>query len=201
MARFLIRASDSFKNKLASHEIPGLRWLIDGFNFRDMSRLKEIGPDRLAAEWIVKNGGAIKFDKLSTRFDDFNMLIRATAELDPRVPAEQVHLIEIDATDSSVSGFGCYHFEGLNHIKSVAFIRCKSFQDFGLEYMGRYVGDKLSYLTVESCPRITEYGLEHLKKFTALESLILKDLKNVHRPKETIDSIRRSLPKCDIHYS
>lgn len=49
--------------------------------------------------------GAIKFDKLSTRFEDYNMLIRATAELDPRVPAEQVHLIEIDATDSSVSGW------------------------------------------------------------------------------------------------
>lgn len=24
---------------------------------RDMSRLKEVGPDRLAAEWVVKNNG------------------------------------------------------------------------------------------------------------------------------------------------
>ena len=75
-----------------------------------MSRVKEIGPDRAAAEWIVRCGGTIKFDNLRTPFDDFNALIRATAELDPRIPKEQVHLIEIDARDSSVSGFGCYHF-------------------------------------------------------------------------------------------
>jgi len=201
MSRFLIRASDQLKNKLASHDVPGLRWLIDSFNFRDLSRVKEIGPDRAAAEWIVRCGGTIKFDNLGNRFDDFNALIRATAELDPRIPDQQVHLVEIDATGSSVSGFGCYHFEGLEHIKSVEFIRCKSLQDFGLEYMGNYVGDRLSTLTIESCPRITEYGLEHLKKFNALNSLILKDLKNVHRPKETVESIRRALPKCEIHHS
>uniref|UniRef100_A0A7E4VWJ9 ATP synthase subunit s, mitochondrial n=1 Tax=Panagrellus redivivus TaxID=6233 RepID=A0A7E4VWJ9_PANRE len=201
MSRYIIRASDMVKNKIANHDIIGLRWLIDGFNFRDKSRVKEVGPDRAAAEWIVRNGGNIKFDKLNNRFDDFNVLIRATAELDPRIPSEQVHLIEIDATDSSVSGFGCMHFEGLEHIIAAHFIRCKQLQDFGIQYIGDNVGDRLKLLTLESCPRITEYGLAHLHKFTALESLILKDLKSVYKPEEAIAKLKKNLPYCKIEFS
>ena len=110
MSRILIQAADGLKGKIASHDIFGLRWIIDGFNLVDKSRVKEVGPDRAAAEWIVRNGGKIKFDNLSDVFSDYNALIKATAELDPRIPNEQVHLVEIDATDSSVSGFGCMHF-------------------------------------------------------------------------------------------
>ncbi|KAE9547970.1 hypothetical protein FO519_008822 [Halicephalobus sp. NKZ332] len=200
MSRFFIQAADGLKGKLATHDIFGLRWIIDSFNLVDKSRVKEVGPDRAAAEWIVRNGGKVKFDKLNDVFTDYNVLIKATAELDPRLPAHQVHLVEIDATDSSVSGFGCMHFEGLKHILDVKFVRCKQLHDFGLEYMGNYVGNKVACLTVESCPRITEYGLAHLEKFKALECLTLKDLKRVHKAEDTIEKLKKSLPKCEISY-
>uniref|UniRef100_A0AC34QMU2 Protein arginine N-methyltransferase 1 n=1 Tax=Panagrolaimus sp. JU765 TaxID=591449 RepID=A0AC34QMU2_9BILA len=195
MSRFLIRAADGFKNKLATHDMIGLRWLIDGFNMVDNSRVKDVGPDRAAAEWVVKCGGKVRFDKIGKTFDDFNMLITATADIDPNVPAEQVHLVEIDATDSSISGFGCMHFEGLKHILDVKFIRCRQLQDFGFEYMANHVGNQLVCLTVESCPRITEYGLAHLERFSALEHLLLKDLKRVYKPEVAVQKLKKALPK------
>jgi H+-transporting ATP synthase F0 complex subunit s len=200
MSRLLIRTADRFKNALASHNVPGLKWLIDGFNHYDKERLKEIGPDRLAAEWIVKCGGKVKFDKVRETFEDYNALIRTTAELDPRKPEQVVHVLSIDATDSSISGFGCRHFNGLEHLEDVRFVRCKSLQDFGLEYMGDAIGHRLPFLEIESCPRITEYGLKHLEKFTGLKSLVLNDLRRAHGRDKTLASLEKALPNCDIKY-
>ncbi|KAI6186544.1 hypothetical protein M3Y98_00144200 [Aphelenchoides besseyi] len=152
MSRQIIRLTDSLKNALTSHNIPGLRWLIDSFNYYDKQRVLEVGADRVAAEW--------------TRFDDYNTLIRATAELDPAKPSDACHLVEIDASNSCVSGFGCRHFTGLNHLSHVLFINCKNLQDFGLEEMGKQVGNRLPHLELEKCPRISEYGLKHLETFS-----------------------------------
>lgn len=51
-------------------------------------------------------------------------------------------------------------------LESVRFMRCKNLQDFGLETMGKNVGSTLSHLSIESCPKITEYGLKHLELFS-----------------------------------
>ncbi|KAH7693195.1 Protein C05C8.1 a [Aphelenchoides avenae] len=126
------------------------------------------------------------------------MLIRSTAELDPRKPQGHVHVVSIDATDASISGFGCRHFEGLDHIVDVRLVRCKNLQDFGLEYMGNLVGSRLSALQIESCPKITEFGLRHLHKFSALQSLILHDLRHVYNPDKEVEALRKALPKCEI---
>lgn len=59
-----------------------------------------------------------------------------------------------------------WFIEGLNKLESVKFIRCKNLQDFGLEIMGRHVATNLSHLTIDSCPKISEFGLKHLESFT-----------------------------------
>ncbi|KAI6237100.1 ATP synthase subunit s, mitochondrial [Aphelenchoides besseyi] len=200
MSRQIIRLTDSFKNALTSHNIPGLRWLIDGFNFYDKQRVLEVGADRVAAEWVVRCGGVVKFDRFKTRFDDYNTLIRATAELDPAKPSDACHLVEIDASNSCVSGFGCRHFTGLNHLSRVLFINCKNLQDFGLEEMGKQVGSRLPHLELEKCPRISEYGLKHLETFSGLKTLKLKNLPNVYKPQRSIDSLKKALPNCEVHY-
>lgn len=61
MLRYVGRLSDQLKNALVSHNVPGLKWLIDGFNYYDIQRVREIGADRVAAEWIVRCGGKIRF--------------------------------------------------------------------------------------------------------------------------------------------
>ncbi|KAK6051912.1 hypothetical protein COOONC_10583 [Cooperia oncophora] len=164
MSRFLIRQQEKFVQALGKHNIPGLRWLLEGFNYYDISRVKEVGPDRAAAEWIVRCGGAVKFDKIADTFNDYNALIKRCAELDPRVPADNVKVTHIHAVDASVTGYGCRHFAGLSGIKEVEFVRCDNLHDFGLEYMAKAVGAHLELLKIDGCRRITEFGLAHLEK-------------------------------------
>ncbi|MFH4980290.1 hypothetical protein AB6A40_006999 [Gnathostoma spinigerum] len=192
---------DRFVKALGRHDLPGLRGLLEGFNYYDRARVKEVGADRAAAEWIVRCEGEIKFDKFKKYISDYNKLIKETADIDPRVPSEQVHLVSINACDASITGYGCRHFAGLHHLIDVRFIRCRNLHDYGLEYMCDAVAKSLKYLQIESCPRITEFGLEHLTKLTNLESLILHDLHRVHGQDDVRKLLNSALPKCNIQYS
>lgn len=191
---------DRLRRAVGAHDFPGLRGLLEGFNYYDRDRVKEVGPDRAAAEWIVRCEGKVTLDKFAEPFVDYNELIRKTAELDPRKPTDQVHVVSIDASDSSVTGFGCRHFAGLHHLVDVRFIRCKNLHDHGFDYMGDAVGTTLRYLQIESCPKITELGLEHLKKFSGLRSLLLIDLCRVYNKPQVLSALRETLPKCDIQF-
>uniref|UniRef100_A0A9J2QAA2 Mitochondrial ATP synthase regulatory component factor B n=1 Tax=Ascaris lumbricoides TaxID=6252 RepID=A0A9J2QAA2_ASCLU len=227
---------DRLRRAIGAHDLPGLRGLLEAFVIcsYDRERVKEVGADRAAAEWIVRCEGKVKFDKLDDLFIDYNELIKKTAELDPRKESDQVHVVSIDATDSSVTGYGCRHFglftalkrllrreaatenrsfrlrgdcyarlfilAGLSHLKDVRFIRCRNLHDYGLDYMGDAVGKTLLFLQIESCPRITEFGLENLVKFSGLRSLILHDLKRVHGKENVLKMLRKALPHCDVRY-
>lgn len=196
----MIRQQEKFVQALGKHNIPGLRWLLEGFNYYDVSRVKEVGPDRAAAEWIVRCGGAVKFDKIEDTFDDYNALIKRTAELDPRVPNDNVKVTHILAVDASVTGYGCRHFDGLQGIQEVRFIRCDNLHDFGLEYMANAVGTRLGFLEIDGCRRITEFGLVHLEKCSGLKTLLLRNLKAVHGRENVLRKLKTALPKTEIHY-
>ncbi|KAI6189973.1 ATP synthase subunit s, mitochondrial [Aphelenchoides bicaudatus] len=200
MSRHLIRFGDQLKNAIASHNVPGLKWLIDGFNYYDIQRVREVGADRACAEWVVRCGGSVKFDKFKDTFNDYNTLIRVTAELDPAKPSGQVSIVNIDASNSCVSGFGCRHLNGLKGLETLTFARCKNLQDFALETVGNEVGSTLSHLKLEACPRITEFGLKHLKTFTGLKTLTIKDLPRVYKPERSKQEIEKALPNCQIDF-
>nr|CDJ86903.1 ATP synthase subunit s, mitochondrial-like [Haemonchus contortus] len=176
MARFLIRQQEKFVQALGKHNIPGLRWLLEGFNYYDISRVKEVGPDRAAAEWIVRCGGAVK------------------------IPADNVKVTNIYAVDASVTGYGCRHFEGLLGIKEVHFIRCDNLHDFGLEYMAKAVGTHLEILEIDGCRRITEFGLAHLELCSGLKSLLLSNLKAVHGKDKVLAKLKAALPNTEIRH-
>lgn len=71
------------------------------FNFRvDEFRLQKVGPDRCCAEWVLKNGGAVKFkvqDKIITDYNDL-------APEDSSLIWDQ--LIEIYAKGASLNNLG-----------------------------------------------------------------------------------------------
>ncbi|PAV60679.1 hypothetical protein WR25_14435 [Diploscapter pachys] len=163
-SRNLMQFKDNMARVIGQQDIPGLRWLLEGFNIYDKERVKEVGPDRAAAEWIVRCEGSVKFDRIEDVFTDYNALIKRCAELDPRVPADDVRVVLIDATDSCVTGYGCKHFENLRGIQEVRFVRCRNLHDWGLEIMADHVGDRLQLLEINSCPRITEFGIKHLHR-------------------------------------
>ena len=123
MARFLIKQQEKVTQALGQHNLPGLRWLLEGFNYYDRERVKEVGPDRAAAEWVVRCGGSVKFDRIDDTFSDYNALIKRCAELDPRRPEDDVRLTSILAVDASITGYGCRHFANLKGIEDVRFVR------------------------------------------------------------------------------
>ncbi|CAI4229780.1 unnamed protein product [Auanema sp. JU1783] len=201
MKNLIFRQQEKVIQALGQHNIPGLRWLLEGFNYYDVQRVKDVGPDRAAAEWIVRCGGSITFDKIDDSFSDYNALIKRTAELDPRLPQDNVKLTDIDASHSSVTGFGCRHFKGLSGLQNVRFAHCKNLHDFGLETMGEHVGGHLKSLELGSCRRISEFGLAHLKLFKKLEVLKLYDLTGVYKISRSLDQLHEALPNTDIKYS
>ncbi|KAL3120661.1 hypothetical protein niasHT_007953 [Heterodera trifolii] len=196
MARsFVGFAFDAFKRRLGAHDFPFLRGFIHGFNYYDVQRVKQIGAERAAAEWVVRCEGKVKFDHSPHIFSDYNALQRFTSELDPKRESDRVHLVAVDATDSCISGWGCRHFDGLSRLQNVRFVRCKSLTDNGLQMLAdSSVSDTLLTLHIEKCPKVTNSGIRHLRKLKVLNSLTLQNLKNVWKPEKILDEIRPNLP-------
>uniref|UniRef100_A0A914EPM5 Mitochondrial ATP synthase regulatory component factor B n=1 Tax=Acrobeloides nanus TaxID=290746 RepID=A0A914EPM5_9BILA len=170
--------------------------LIREFSY-DKKRVNEVGPDRAAAEWIVRCEGKIKFDKFKDYISDYNDLVRITAMIDPAKPAQQVYLEAIDASDAIISGYGSYYFRGLKHLHDVKFIRCRNWPDWGFEIMGDAVGEHVKNLRIESCPKISEKGIRYLTKFSALKTLTLLDLELKNKD-QLLQELEQALPSCDI---
>lgn len=185
---------------ISSHDFPGFRGLLDAFNYYDKSRVKQVGADRAAAEWVVRCEGKVRFDTVDIEFNDYNTLIKETSKLDPSKEKDLVHVVSIDATDASITGYGCRHFSGLDFLKDVRFVRCKKLTDIGIFYMKNAVKDNLISLEIGSCPRITEDGLKHICSFAKLRSLILHDLSGVSDKGAILKLLKKHLPLCAVHY-
>lgn len=93
-------------------------------------RLKTVGPDRLCAEWILKNGGFVKFQghKWTT---DYNVL-----------PAENYRYLieEVDATKSTIMAIGFDHFENCTAIKKITLKSCRHMENEAIEKLGTMKG-------------------------------------------------------------
>lgn len=75
-------------------------WVNMMFNKPDLDRLKEVGPDRCCAEWLLRNGGAVKWTGDPVVHTDYNSLPKNTGGR---------FVEEIDGTDSSISHYGFGH--------------------------------------------------------------------------------------------
>ncbi|VDK20998.1 unnamed protein product [Anisakis simplex] len=51
---------DRLRRAIGAHDLPGLRGLLEGFNYYDHGRVKEVGADVAAAEWIVRCEGKVR---------------------------------------------------------------------------------------------------------------------------------------------
>ena len=64
----------------------------------DRSRVEAIGPDRTAAEWILRLGGSVKFKGFEYWNSDYN-----------RLPTGPLNLEAIDASGVAVTSNGLEH--------------------------------------------------------------------------------------------
>lgn len=159
------------------------------FNKVDPDRLKLVGPDRLCAEWVLKNGGAVKFIQGPSSFlRDYNSL-----------PPEstRVQIKEIDGTDSSVMKLGFDHLKSCRHIDRVVLHNCKHLEEDGLTGLP-HIKDTLTHLQVSSCHNLNGNGLMALKELTKLQTLLMFDLIGVKDLNKVVSELKKHLTGCTI---
>ncbi|KAK0054855.1 ATP synthase subunit s mitochondrial [Biomphalaria pfeifferi] len=159
------------------------------FNQVDEERVKLAGPDRAAAEWVLRNEGSIKWTTSPAHLNDYNML--------PRSDFEEYKLEEIDLSNTKVIDLGFEHLKNLKHLRKVKLYKCVSIMDDALKNL-QHVKDTLENLEIIDCPMITEAGLTHLIKLRNLKVLILSALEAVPDLNKSVNRLKSSMPWCHI---
>ncbi|PZC72722.1 hypothetical protein B5X24_HaOG210701 [Helicoverpa armigera] len=158
------------------------------FNKPDTDRIKQFGPDRACAEWVLRNGGKVVWAG-GKRLADYNLL-----------PPEKQHvpkLVEIDGTDSSISHYGFPHLIGCTQLSRVILHNSNYIDDRALKGLS-YGRDTITHLQVSKCINVTDAGIKELKNLHKLETLILFHLESVTNLEECKLIIQLHLPRCKI---
>ncbi|CAK9816985.1 ATP synthase subunit s, mitochondrial [Anthophora plagiata] len=161
-------------------------WITVIFNRVDADRIKELGPDLACAQWLLRNGAAVRWKNSKELTRDYNKL-----------PSGNSYFIEaVDATDSGICDVGFPHFKGCNYINEVKLINCVYINNEAMEALS-ILKNTLTHLEVIDCTSVDNEGLRKLKILKNLETLKLKGL-----PAVADDSICKelgeALPKCKI---
>eukprot|EP00056_Hartaetosiga_gracilis_P020123 m.17666 g.17666 ORF g.17666 m.17666 type:complete len:225 (-) comp8181_c0_seq3:183-857(-) len=127
-------------------------WMNHVWNRKDESRLKLIGPDRLACEWALRMGGRVQVlrgsgDDAPNKkwYTDYNFLPWLQVTDKKQLPDVPVFVYEVDLSDAAdTQDPGLLHLEGLL---------------------------KLEILSLRNCPEITDSALKTISTCPALKHL------------------------------
>lgn len=75
----------------------------------DHSRVAAVGPDRAAAEWVLRLGGSVKFINLDNWSSDYN---RLPTEPQGRLQVEAIDVSGISITDNGLEHLGMHVWSG-----------------------------------------------------------------------------------------
>lgn len=184
--------SSTFLRCLSPKIIPQTRslfyWINLQFNALDIDRIKKFGPDRTCAEWILRNGGTVKFVNFTEYSKDYN-------ELPPE--GTLVKLKEVDASNTNIMNCGFEHFKGCKYIDSLIFHKCVYVDDEALVSL-HHLNNSLKKLQISSCPNVTDKGVLSLAALKHLSNLNLCALQSVEKLNESIEALKTRLPNCKI---
>lgn len=157
------------------------------FNAVDFDRLETVGPDRLCAEWILKNGGAVRITTASdTLIRDYNDLPDESVEF---------YVTEVDATKSAITAIGFDHFQNCKHIESIKLDRCNHMSNEGLPRL-IHVRQTLTTLQISRCYNVKDSGLRSIGNLVNLRRLIVYGLIAVKNVKAIEEELKHRLPDC-----
>ena len=167
-------------------------WLNSIFNRVDPNRIKEVGPDRACAEWLIRCGASVKWVNSQKFMKDYNSL--------PVGGGPMFKIEEVDATDAAIMEIGFPHFKNCAYLRKIKLKNCGYIEDASMRSIAYLLHEHLSWLEVIQCHNISDEGLLALHKMKALKVLHLENLSNVKNPQEVIASLSDCLPKCQISY-
>ncbi|KOC65700.1 ATP synthase subunit s, mitochondrial [Habropoda laboriosa] len=180
-----IRFIPNVSQNLSYQTKPLFYWLTVIFNRVDNDRIKEVGPDRACAEWLLRNGASVRWKGFKDSLQDYNLL-----------PSGGGYFIEaVDANNAGISYVGFPHFKGCNHIKEVKFENCKYIDNVAMSKLS-ILKDTLTHLEVIGCTSVEDEGLRKLKILQKLETLKIKGLPAVDN--SICKELAEALPKCKI---
>ncbi|KAK9892630.1 hypothetical protein WA026_021008 [Henosepilachna vigintioctopunctata] len=160
------------------------------FNAVDEDRRMDVGPNRACAEWLLRNGASVKLVNQQEYLSDYNALPKEDCP---------ITIIEVKAVESSISHYGFENFKGCNRISKVIFHKCNFLQNEAMQELS-YLKNSLKYLQISSCPDITDNGLLYLQGLK-LTTLKISNLPYVENKDTVLDTLKASLPNCNISFS
>lgn len=165
-------------------------WLNNIFNKVDPERIKEVGPDRACAEWLLRCGATVKWKEKEKELKDYNSL--------PVGNFKTLTVESVDATDSAIMEAGFGHFRELQHFRKLILKNCRYITDESIPRLVFITKDQLEWLEVSDNGNVTDASIVHLGKLSKLKYLKLEDLPGVTSPKDVFEKLKISLPNCEI---
>ena len=183
-------SNPSMLNTVSTRGLYG--WLNSIFNRVDANRIKEVGPDRACAEWLIRCGASVKWINSKNFMKDYNSL--------PVGGGPMYKIEEVDATDAAIMEIGFPHFKNCVHLRKIKLKNCGYLEDASMRSIAYLLHENLAWLEVIQCHNISDEGLLALRKMKALKILHLENLTNVKEPQKVIASLEEALPKCQISF-
>ncbi|XP_066551166.1 ATP synthase subunit s, mitochondrial [Amia ocellicauda] len=167
-------------------------WLNAVFNKVDYERIKAVGPDRAAAEWLLRCGAKVRYQGFDRWQHDYNAL--------PTGPLGRYKIQAIDAAESCIMFRGFDHLDGLEHLQEIKFNKNIYIEDVCLERLSKIenLQSSLRRMEVVSCGNVTDRGILALHHFANLEHLFLSDLPGLKQKDRTVETLQTALPKLEI---
>ncbi|XP_018421755.1 PREDICTED: ATP synthase subunit s, mitochondrial [Nanorana parkeri] len=167
-------------------------WLNAVFNRVDYERIKDVGPDRAASEWLLRCGAKVRYEGFDKWQYDYNGL--------PTGPLGKYKIQAIDATESCIMSRGFDHLDGLEHLEELKLCQCIYIEDTCLERISKTdnLQKSLRRLEIISCGNVTDKGVISLHSLRNLEFLLLRDLPGIQKKEMILELLQKSIPPLQI---
>ncbi|XP_030666071.1 ATP synthase subunit s, mitochondrial isoform X2 [Nomascus leucogenys] len=158
----------------------------------DYDRIRDVGPDRAASEWLLRCGAMVRYHGQERWQKDYNHL--------PTGPLDKYKIQAIDATDSCIMRIGFDHMEGLEHVEKIRLCKCHYIEDDCLLRLSQLENLQKTILEMEiiSCGNITDKGIIALRHLRNLKYLLLSDLPGVREKENLVQAFKTALPSLEL---
>uniref|UniRef100_A0A9L0SYP4 Distal membrane arm assembly component 2 like n=1 Tax=Equus caballus TaxID=9796 RepID=A0A9L0SYP4_HORSE len=188
-------AKDTRKNEMWSLLFSSpciLLFLLPNWERVDHERIRDVGPDRAASEWLLRCGAMVRYQGQERWQKDYNHL--------PTGPLDKYKIQAIDATDSCIMNIGFDHMEGLRHVEKIRLCKCHYIEDACLERLSQLENLQKSVLEMEiiSCGNVTDKGVAALHRLRNLKYLLLSDLPGIREKENLVQVFKTTLPSLEL---